>query len=268
MRFRFPFSHTALVSSVAQSLFFTLLEVSESVDDLSELQLPEQYPEATMRHYLRRYVYPIVVDLVPIGELPRGVQLERFMKLLHRQNHINFRPCPDTIDPNQFLEPACGFYFTEKEMLSCLKISSDAYMTIGITSIRISPMTESHDLENGCVFDFNPDNESIVSSVKAATLCGKCRQRIRNFQPQLEVAFQRILAGVERPPIRAVISYLQGNGIASVFLFSVLMGLSVGLLQSLLPAAEHIALVASLSCTVIFLGVIWYFHRYPSGDLK
>jgi hypothetical protein len=279
--------------------------------------------------------HPRVVELVQIGDLPRGVRLDRLQRLLRRQNYLHFRLRNGLIDPGQLRQPSRGvFFFTEEEIFPCLDPSQGAELVVGITSLRIAISADARELENeyfgiwrnslvplrpehagkgvisitrwreryegrafrsteqflafmimafvgdahsddlthawctGCVFDYNPDNESIVSSMKTATLCAKCRQSLRLIQPQLEEAFLKILREVERPPMRAVLSYLQGNGLASVFLFSVILALSVGLLQTLLPNVRYIALATSLLCAAIFLGVVWYFRRFPSGDLK
>lgn len=277
---------------------------------------------------------PLVVDLLQIGELPRGVRLERLLRLLRRQDQISFRLRDNPVDIGQLLQPPDGFFFTEKELFPGLEPSGEAHLVVGITTLRIAPSIDALDPENeyfgvwhnaqvplapeharkgvvsitlwrerfeerayrsteqylafmilaflgdaqlgglthpwctGCVFDYNPENESIVSSVKAATLCDTCRQRIENARPPIKEAFLDILKEVERPPVRAVLSYLQGNGIASVFLFSVLLALSVGLLQNLLPDAGRVGLATSLFCAIIFLAVVWYYRRFPSGGLR
>ena len=142
-----------------------------------------------------------------------------------------------------------------------------AFMVLSfIGDVALGGMT--HRWCTGCVFDFNIDDESIVSSVKNSDLCDPCRRRMRALNPELEQSFRVILADVARPPVRAVLSYLQGNGIASVFLFSVLLTLSVGLLQSVFQTAGKVAVGTSAICALIFFGVVWYVQRYPSGGLK
>lgn len=278
--------------------------------------------------------YSLIVEVVQVGELPRGVCLERLMRLLSRQQQVHFRLRKEPIDPGGLQQPASGFFFTENEIMPALSPSNDAHLVLGITSLRIAPSAGALDPGNehfgvwhntqapmppehsrkgvvsvtrwreryegrafrsteqylafmalafigdvqlgslthpwctGCVFDYNPDDESIVSSVKAAALCQQCRRRIRSIEPQLEEAYLAILRGIGRPPVQAVLRYLQANGLASVFLFSGLLTLSVGLMQTLFPDAAHIALVISLLCGTIFLGVVMYYRRFPSGDLR
>lgn len=277
---------------------------------------------------------PLIVDLVQVGELPRGVRLDRLVRVLTRQKRVHFRLRSEPIDAGQLQLPTSGFFFTENEIFSALEPSGGAHLVLGITSLRIAPSAGALDPENehfgvwhnaevplapeharkgvisvtrwreryesrafrsteqflafmilaflgdvqlgglthpwctGCVFDYNPDDESIVSSVKAASLCKTCRQRIRGLQPELEEAYLDILRGIGRPPVQAVLRYLQENGLASIFLFSGLLSLSVGLMQSLFTDAKGVALATSLLCGAVFLGVVWYNRLFPSGDLK
>lgn len=143
-----------------------------------------------------------------------------------------------------------------------------AFMVLAfIGDVQLGGLT--HPWCTGCVFDYNPDDESIISSVKAAALCHSCREHIRSAESQLEESYLRILGGIARPPVEAVLRYLQGNGVTSVFLFSLLLALSVGLLQDyVLGDFKTMAAMVSLLCTAVFSLVVTY-HRYrPSGDLK
>lgn len=119
----------------------------------------------------------------------------------------------------------------------------------------------------GCVFDYNVDEESIVSSVKSATLCPVCRKRLSDVDPNLVAAFARVLSFVKRPPFYAVLSYLQGNGFAAVFLFAVLLGIAVGFLQNLWADAKLTSFLVAAGSASAFALVVLGLRRWPMGDL-
>jgi len=142
-----------------------------------------------------------------------------------------------------------------------------AFMLLAfVGDVRLGGLT--HAWCTGCVFDYNVDEESIVSSVKSATLCQVCRKRVSEIDPSLATAFDRALLRVKRPPIYAILSYLQGNGFAAVFLFAVLLGISVGFLQNLWADAKLTSFLVAAGSGLAFVLVVIGLKRWPVGDLS
>lgn len=275
----------------------------------------------------------LVVNLVQVGYLPPSVKINILMRILRAQDEIVFRYVETPVHCDA---PESGYYYTEKELFSCLHCPEDEQLIVGITSIRIAPSVggAANDPENeyfgiwrnsqlplddkdarkgvisvtcwreryearafrsteqylafmilafvgdvqlgglthpwctGCVFDFNPDNESIVSSVKSATLCDHCLAKMRAQHPHFVNPFKIILKKVDRPPYGAILSYLQSNGVTSLLIFTVLLALSVGLLQRFIESFEHVAAIVLLLCSIVFIAIVIYLRRFPMGSLK
>lgn len=141
-----------------------------------------------------------------------------------------------------------------------------AFMVLAfLGDVQLGGLT--HPWCTGCLFDYNYDNESIVSSVKSARLCAFCGNVVAQKDSQLREAYEDILKTVRRPPTTEVVRFLQGSGLMSVFVFSIVLALAVGFAQSLISNLQAVA-IAIPSCILVILVVIRQYQEHPVGELK
>ncbi|HEY0670687.1 MAG TPA: hypothetical protein VGD27_00405 [Longimicrobiales bacterium] len=128
-----------------------------------------------------------------------------------------------------------------------------------------------------CVFDYNEDLDSIIDSVRGASLCKECTARLsdeRQLGPlaaqiggqKLSAAMQAILKDVSRPRTRIVLQVLQEDATFSIVILGVLAAIGVNLLSGWLAKSPF---KISIAITVLAFGLlfgwgVWrYFRRGP-----
>ena len=125
----------------------------------------------------------------------------------------------------------------------------------------------THSIYQNCVFDFTPDQASIVPAVQRSRICGRCQKRISVGQLRLnrtgdEVskALDKILHLARVPPSEEVFRALHEDPRFSVLVISGLLSLFVGIVGQFISASITVGLLVALACGATIVG-IWYKKR-------
>jgi hypothetical protein len=119
-----------------------------------------------------------------------------------------------------------------------------------------------------CVFDYNDDLESIVSSIRRSAICERCRERIAQTLPSdpgvsghsLLAAFDGVLAYVRKPRVYVVWKTLQSDPLFSLFIIGIAAGIAINIATGLIGVAVAPQIIAL--GVLLLAGIVWIFKQH------
>jgi hypothetical protein len=127
-----------------------------------------------------------------------------------------------------------------------------------------------------CVFDYNEDLDSIVDSIRRASLCKQCTENLANEQKlgplgasvggsRIVEAMEGILNDVRRPRWRMVFQALQQDGTFSILILGLLAAIGVNVLSNWVTYFS-----LETAAVVLFIGVLvgWGIHKFFRPPLR